>query len=467
MELARKFIETILNYENENFFPDVIFDIGSRDLDQSIEFSKAFPNSRIIAFEPIPEQYQICLEKSKNYHNIEVHNIALSETEGEIDFWVVDGNIGASSLLEPIKIPYGNWEYNTWNKIKVKTETLDSFVERNNIESVNCIWMDVQGYELNVLKGGVKTLKTVDYMHTEASPEPYYVGHCEFEKLREFIINNGFGVTFNYSGHVYGEGDFICIKNKKRYKDFSLLLQGPIDDKSKLDFMNSIDYYKSLFSEIIVSTYTEHLAEDWRFQQFCEDHAIKIVHDTINIGEYINQHSIYYQTYTTLNGLKSVTKKYVLKHRLDERYSNLHLLLDKFLNDTNKLVTGGTFFGQKVYYEYHAGDHLMVSKTDNLIYAFEKTLHMIKNNILEPGPEIMYTKNFIRSYGENPTSERHDELMKKYVDFLPDRYMDPFVIRANHWNQLWTHKDSLGKVNSFETIDDMINSEIVILNQFY
>lgn len=476
MNLTQDFVNAILEKEGRDYSPKVILDIGSRDLDQSIELSKVFPNTKILAFEPIPEQFQICYEKSKNYPNIQVYNIALSDKEGFFDFWVVEGNIGASSLLEPITIPYGNWENNTWSKISVLTKTLDNFLRDNDIHSVDCIWMDVQGSELSVLHGAKDILKTVQYIHTEASPKPYYVDHCGFDELKSYLIDSGFDVTFNDTGHVYGEGDFICTRNKNlKYKDFTIVFQGPTDNIKKLDFMKNISDYKNLFSKIILSTYTEHLAQNWRVQKFCEDNDIKIVHQSIQNGisdvKYEstgNDCGVKFQTVSTLLGLQNVQTKYVVKHRVDESYSNLNLLLDKFLENDEKLVTGGTFFAQKCYYEYHAADHLMVSRTDRLIETFERSIKMISESTMEAGPEILYTKNYLRSCGEKPSSENHDELMLKYIDFLPDKYLEPFIIRANHWNQVWYNSESLGeRRNTYETICDMIESKDVVLNQFY
>lgn len=477
MKLCEEFINTIKKTIES---PKIILDIGSRDLEQSIELSQAFPKAKIIAFEPLLTQYEICYEKSKNYPNIEVYNIALSNSNGICDFWVVDGNIGASSLLKPIKIPYGNWENNSWNNIKVETKTLDVFCEEMNINAIDCIWMDVQGAELKVLEGSRNILKTIKCMHIEACPTPYYVGHSDFEQLNQYIKSFGFDVSFKSMGHVWGEGDLMCVK-KSKYNDFTLVIQGPIDDITRLDALSSIEYYQSMFFEIILSTYTEHLAENWEIQKFCKDNNIKIVHQSINEGlndlsfnDFDNSHDFHddcgvaFQTITSLHGFRHVKTRYLVKHRIDEKYSNLNLLLDKFLNDTNKLVTGGTFFGQKVYFEYCAADHLMVGKTEKLIETFQRTLDMINSGVLDNGPEIMYTKNFIRSHGEIPTTENHDNLMRKYVDFLPDKYMEPFVIRANHWNQVWNDSDSLGEErNSFETVDDMINSDRVVLNRFW
>lgn len=192
--------------------PEVILDIGTRDLESSIEISKHFPNTRIVSFEPTPQQYDICLEKSKYHNNIEVHNFALSDEEGEVDFWVVDGNIGGSSLFEPIDVPYSS---GTWNKIKVKSKRLDNVLKSLNISKVDAIWIDTQGAELKVLSGMGTYLDSVQVIHTEACPKPYYKGQVEKNDLEQFLLDNNFNLDqfIPAPNHPYDEGDWICVRS--------------------------------------------------------------------------------------------------------------------------------------------------------------------------------------------------------------------------------------------------------------
>lgn len=191
--------------------PEVILDVGSRDLEESIHLTNAFPNARIIAFEPNPEQYKICYEKSKNYPNIEVHEIAASDVEGDVDFWVVGLNHGGSSLLEPIDVPYSD---GTWKKITVKSRRLDSVLEELNVKKVDAVWIDVQGVEYRAIKSMGKYLDDVKVMHTEASPNPYYKDHGLIDELGQFLTSSGFNISFfpAWGNHPYGEGDLLCIR---------------------------------------------------------------------------------------------------------------------------------------------------------------------------------------------------------------------------------------------------------------
>lgn len=193
--------------------PKVYLDIGSRDLIQTIEVAQYHPNTRFIAFEPTPEQYQICYERSLEWENVEVYNFAISDIEGYSDFWLVDGNIGGSSLLEPIDVPCSD---NKWKKTTVYCRRLDNFLKYLGIQSVDCIWMDTQGTELKALKSLGKYIDDVLFIHTEASPMPYYKNQILQKDLEKFLKKNNFDIEFiPCPGHPYGEGDIIASKSER------------------------------------------------------------------------------------------------------------------------------------------------------------------------------------------------------------------------------------------------------------
>lgn len=247
------------------------------------------------------------------------------------------------------------------------------------------------------------------------------------------------------------------------YDDVSLLIQGPANDPNKLDFIPYVEYYKTLFSEIILSTYKEHMTDSLR--EFCQVNNIILVEETINLGNVENKYNIAYQTYTTLNGLKQVSNKYCLKTRTDEGYSNLNKLVDLFLEDDEKWVCGSTVMGPKIYHVFHAADHLFIGKTEKLKKCFEYTYEnlflgiMERNVVGEPAAEVTFTKNFIIISGDTPDLERHDELMLKYFNFVNDREFYPFRIRFNHIPRLYTELSHFHPCwLSYNNMDDILSS---------
>lgn len=202
-----------------------ILDIGSWHLGQSIEFSKIFSKARIDAFEPIPDSYQLCMNRLRSLdkqkkERIRVHNIALSEVKEEVPFYVVDqkpGQLidrGFSSLLKfDDSTSFGQKQ--SQREIKVQTERLDDWCTENNVEEVDIMWMDAQGAELMVLKGAENILKNTKIIMTEVGLKPYYEGHTLKDDIDAFLTGLGFKElkeSFEYNIDGY-EANTIYIKN--------------------------------------------------------------------------------------------------------------------------------------------------------------------------------------------------------------------------------------------------------------
>lgn len=200
--------------------PAVILDIGSRDLFQSIEFTTAFPNARVIAFEPNPDTIGQCRIRKQGYPNIELYEYAIGDEDALIDFYPVSSNEGASSTLQPSKDfiigPQGVMISPTeWRKVSgIQSRRLDTLLPELGIESVEVVWLDVQGVELRALKGMGKYFNDVKMLHTEAAMRPYYEGHILKDELEEWLHQQGFDTEFigNWQQHSHQEADLVCIR---------------------------------------------------------------------------------------------------------------------------------------------------------------------------------------------------------------------------------------------------------------
>jgi 2-O-methyltransferase len=213
-----RFIIDVVNLENVN----TILDIGSWHLEQSLEFNRIFPNSKIYAFEPVPTSYELCLRKKTD--NISVFNLALSDQTGDLPFYEVDinssshPNVGASSLLKFKDGLNGSFFNQVWNQkeITVKSMTLDDWSNKNNIDSIDIIWIDVQGAELDVFKGGSEILKNTKVIFTEVGLKPYYEGHSLQSDIDSYLTSLGFieiKESFELNGFDY-EANTIYVNQK-------------------------------------------------------------------------------------------------------------------------------------------------------------------------------------------------------------------------------------------------------------
>jgi FkbM family methyltransferase len=215
-----KFLLNTIDLDNAK----TILDIGSWHLEQAIELSTIFNSSKIYAFEPVPESYVNCLERSKYFKNISVFNLAVTDFCGETSFYPVDPktspnpNIGASSLLKFKDGLNGSFFNQCWiqKEIKVEASTLDSWSEKNNINSIDIIWIDVQGAELQVFKGADKILEKTKVILTEVGLKPYYENHSMKNEIDTYLFSKGFieiKEAFEFNGSEY-EGNAIYINSK-------------------------------------------------------------------------------------------------------------------------------------------------------------------------------------------------------------------------------------------------------------
>jgi FkbM family methyltransferase len=213
-----------IDRKNEEY---IIFDIGSRDCLQSIEFYNTFPRAKIYAFECNPNTLGICRENIKQYSDrITLIEGAVCDYDGEIKFYPidkektqttwVDGNPGASSLFKS----NGTYIYEKYVQYEIKTNChrLDTIIKEHNIPKVDIIWMDLQGAELLALKGLGTHLRDVKYIHTEVSHKEMYSGQVMFNEINEFMKNNNFIIRNNLSMDGWQED---VIYQNKFHKDLS------------------------------------------------------------------------------------------------------------------------------------------------------------------------------------------------------------------------------------------------------
>jgi FkbM family methyltransferase len=201
---------------------NVIFDIGACHGLESVEFAKKFNNSKVFTFEANPVSYDICLENTKDYSSISVVNLAVNDFDGKCKFYPMDkdktittwedGNQGASSLYKA-NGAYDHIEKYVQYEIEVPCTRLDTFCEKNNIDKVDIIWMDLQGAELKALQSLGYLLETVQIIHTELEINPMYEGQCVFNDVHKFLLDNQFDLDWGDTNVQFGS-NFIFTNQR-------------------------------------------------------------------------------------------------------------------------------------------------------------------------------------------------------------------------------------------------------------
>ena len=111
-------------------------------------------NAKIWSFEPSSENYRcarITLELN-GIENVELHNIGLGSEESEVDLRIRGGDgyaSGGGSMIMDSSSSEGSFE-------KVTIRPIDEVI--GDERKVSVIQLDVEGYEINALSGGIKTI---------------------------------------------------------------------------------------------------------------------------------------------------------------------------------------------------------------------------------------------------------------------------------------------------------------------
>ena len=108
---------------------------------------------------------------------------------------------------------------------------LDTFINQNNINNIDLLCMDLQGYELNALKSLGNHLYNIKYIITECSIKSTYINGVSFKELEEYLKNYNFKyISSNKFGELYpdlsltGFSEFDSLFINKNYLFFFFYL---------------------------------------------------------------------------------------------------------------------------------------------------------------------------------------------------------------------------------------------------
>lgn len=137
--------------------PDSIFlDVGTNMGDYLYFAEKFIPAENIYGFEPQPALYKRIKYLFPNTH---IYNIALSDTQGILKFKVPMVGNRESTGRGTLNVEYIEADETSRKIFDVQTHTLDAFVVENYIPKISLIKIDVEGAEINVIRGGVRSLQ--------------------------------------------------------------------------------------------------------------------------------------------------------------------------------------------------------------------------------------------------------------------------------------------------------------------
>lgn len=151
---------SIANMKKNGFQPKIILDIGAYHGEWTTEVKKVYPYSQILMIEANPEKKKILETMCRKYKNIEFEISLLGSKSGQIKIFNILET--ASSALEELNETKGR-------KIELLMFTLSEILKKRKIDKVDFIKLDVQGFELEILKGAENYLENCEVILLEVS----------------------------------------------------------------------------------------------------------------------------------------------------------------------------------------------------------------------------------------------------------------------------------------------------------
>jgi FkbM family methyltransferase len=191
----------------------IIFDVGSRDDSMFVSFS-----GEVHYFDPVKTFLDTLAKKENNNTKAFFNAFGLGHNSSEIAYFPK-----YESFFNRVKSCKMD---DNKNKMILKTKRADSYMNENNIQHIDFVKIDTEGYELKVLEGFGDLLQNVNIIQFEYGGT-YIDNEVKLVDLKNFLESKGFhkfayltneGVTLitDFSDH-YQYCNIVCVNKKSTY----------------------------------------------------------------------------------------------------------------------------------------------------------------------------------------------------------------------------------------------------------
>ena len=198
--------------------PQVIFDIGANIGTWTLLAKALYPQAQIHAFEPLPVHIGRFQKLTNRLQLVHLHEIGLGPYPMRTTMKVTDFS-DASSVLPLTPTGKQQWHLQQVAEVPVQIERLDDWVSAGGLDWPDLIKIDVQGYELEVLRGAELCLAKAKWVLLEVSFINLYEDQCRFDQLVAFLTTAGFEVAAFGNSTALGcaliQADILFAKNNR------------------------------------------------------------------------------------------------------------------------------------------------------------------------------------------------------------------------------------------------------------
>lgn len=201
----KKFIDYLKKNDLKNF--DILVDVGAHKGESINLFAKNFQINKIYSFEANPKTFLLLKKKLPKLQEkffktkIFIENFALGAEKKKI--YIKNISETSSSTIRDINqkskyfkkkfffLKKKNQEF-SFKELEVNQILLDDYIRSQNINKIDFMKIDTEGYELEVLRGSEEFLKIIKYILFEHHYDDMIVKNYFYSDIHKFLIKNNF-----------------------------------------------------------------------------------------------------------------------------------------------------------------------------------------------------------------------------------------------------------------------------------
>ena len=221
----------IINFfkENTNSDYNVLIDVGAHKGETIINFLKNFKIKNIYSFEASNKTYKdlgINVNKIRKIYpeiNIEIFNQGVGNSNNKKIFnELLDSNSSTFNSIDENSsyfkrknkiISFFIKEKKAINKRMVSQIKLGEFIIKKNINSVDILKIDTEGYEFEVLKSLEHTIQNINFIYFEHHYDNMIIKNYTFSNIHALLTEKNFSRVFKIKMPMRKSFDYIYKKN--------------------------------------------------------------------------------------------------------------------------------------------------------------------------------------------------------------------------------------------------------------
>ena len=218
----KKIIKLIKNKFVE---PIIVFDVGAHHGETIKLFHKKLKIKKIYSFEASPKNFEILSKNISKYDKkkIETFNFGLGDkiSKNYIHQTLESSSSTINKLNEDskyfkkkLKILNVRNENSFYYQLPIKIKTLDYFIEKKQIEYIDLLKIDTEGYEFNILKGLSKYNEKVKLIYFEHHYDDMIIKNYKFKDIHKLLKSYGF-IMIKKSKMLFRKSFEYIYENKK------------------------------------------------------------------------------------------------------------------------------------------------------------------------------------------------------------------------------------------------------------